>query len=315
MHKGSLALLLHAHLPWVRHPEHEDFFEEDWLYEAITETYIPLLKILRRLALEKAPLKLTFTMTPTLCAMLRDGLLQERAERYLRRGVELARFYHTSLTGALEFYTKEISRDVVGAFAQLQEDGIIEIITCAATHGFLPLMESFPEAMRAQIFIGRDYYRECFGRDPAGIWLPECGYVPGIDRILQEANLRWFVVDAHGLMYGEPRPRFAIYSPYFTPAGPAVYRVMEASCEGKSGTPEAVIGGGTHGSTVLVSGLWRMMARHEPRGIHSGLPSGADGRHDSPHHDGWLESGLARMVARRSGHMRARGSVVGGLEQ
>lgn len=239
MHKGSLALLLHAHLPWVRHPEHEEFFEEDWLYEAITETYIPLLKILRRLAFEKVAVKVTFTMTPTLCAMLRDGLLQDRAERYLNRGVELARreiertkgdgsfnelahFYHKSFLGARDFYTKEIARDILGAFAQLQEEGMIEIITCAATHGFLPLMESYPEAMRAQIFIGRDYYRDCFGRDPAGIWLPECGYVPGIDRILQEANLRWFVVDAHGLMYGEPRPRFAIYSPYYTPAGPAV---------------------------------------------------------------------------------------------
>ncbi len=240
MHQGSLALLLHAHLPYVRHPEHDEFFEEDWLYEAITETYIPLLKILRRLVTEKVPVRLTFTMTPTLCAMLRDSLLQERAARYLDRGVELARremkrtagdeamsglagFYHRLFTEARDFYNKEIGRDVVGAFAQLQDDGIIEIITCAATHGFLPLMEAFPEAMRAQILVGCDYHRDCFGREPAGIWLPECGYVPGIDRILQEANLRWFVVDAHGLMYGEPRPRFAIYSPYFTPAGPAVF--------------------------------------------------------------------------------------------
>jgi len=240
MHQGSLALLLHAHLPYVRHPEHDEFFEEDWLYEAITETYIPLLKILRRLVAEKVPVRLTFTMTPTLCAMLRDSLLQERAARYLDRGVELARrevgrtagdaamsglagFYHRLFIDARDFYNKEIGRDVVGAFAQLQDDGIIEIITCAATHGFLPLMEAFPEAMRAQILVGCDYHKDCFGREPAGIWLPECGYVPGIDRILQEANLRWFVVDAHGLMYGEPRPRFAIYSPYFTPAGPAVF--------------------------------------------------------------------------------------------
>ena len=135
MHKGSLALLLHAHLPWVRHPEYDEFFEEDWLYEAITETYVPLLKILRRLAFEKVAVKVTFTMTPTLCAMLRDRLLQDRAERYLQRVVELARreiertkgdgalnelarFYHKSLTEALDFYTGEISRDVVGAFAQ-----------------------------------------------------------------------------------------------------------------------------------------------------------------------------------------------------
>ena len=240
MHQGSLALLLHAHLPWVRHPEHEEFLEEDWLFEAITECYIPLLKMLRRMVTEKIPLKITFTLTPSLCAMLRDPLLQKRAERYLERGYELsrmeidrtsndaavngiARHYQHVFRESLDFYQKEINRDIVGAFAQLQKDGIIEIITCAATHGFLPLMEIVPEAMRAQVLIGRDYHRECFGRDPEGIWLPECAYVPHIDRILQEANLRWFIADAHGLMYGEPRPRFAIYAPYFTPAGPAVF--------------------------------------------------------------------------------------------
>ena len=76
MHQGSLALLLHAHLPWVRHPEHEEFLEEDWLYEAITECYIPLLKMLRQMVTEKIPLKITFTLTPSLCAMLlpRSGL-------------------------------------------------------------------------------------------------------------------------------------------------------------------------------------------------------------------------------------------------
>ena len=240
MHQGSLAFLLHAHLPWVRHPEYDEFLEEDWLFEAILECYIPLLKILRRLVAEKAPVKLTFTLTPPLCAMLRDPLLQGRAERYLARGVELAameiertahdaamrdvaRHYHSRLSEALEFYTQEISHDVVAAFAQLQADGIIEIITCGATHGFLPLMEVVPEAMRAQILIACDYHHDCFGRAPEGIWLPECGYVPSVGRLLQEANLRWFVVDAHGLMYGEPRPRFAIYAPYFTPAGPAVF--------------------------------------------------------------------------------------------
>ena len=240
MHQGSLAVLLHAHLPFVRHPEHENFLEEDWLFEAVTECYIPLLKMLRQMAAERVPLKLTFTLTPSLCAMLRDPLLQDRTERYLERGCELAAMEveRTAYDGALhqiaihyrhrfheslDFYSKEIRRDIVGAFAQLQKDGIIEIITCAATHGFLPLMEIVPEAMRAQILIGRDYHRECFGTDPNGIWLPECAYFSRIDTLLQEANLRWFVVDAHGLMYGEPRPRFAIFSPYYTPAGPAVF--------------------------------------------------------------------------------------------
>jgi len=240
MPKGYLALVLHAHLPFVRHPEHEDFFEEDWLFEAVAETYIPLLKIMRQLKTDGAKLRLTVTLTPTLCEMLRDPLLQSRTARYLERGIdlarqevertsedaainELARFYLARFEEAHEFYEDILKRDLVAAFAQLQEDGMIEIITCAATHGFLPMMEAYPEAMRAQILIGRDSYRDCFGRDPQGIWLPECAYVRSVGKYLAEANIRWFILDAHGLMYSEPRPRFAIYSPYFTPSGPAVF--------------------------------------------------------------------------------------------
>ena len=66
---GHLALILHAHLPFVRHPEHEHFLEEDWLFEAITETYIPLLQMMQRLLHDNVPFKLTMSLTPTLCAL------------------------------------------------------------------------------------------------------------------------------------------------------------------------------------------------------------------------------------------------------
>lgn len=75
MKKGKFALLLHAHLPYVRHPEHEDFLEEDWFYEAIAETYVPLLRIFERLAADGAPVRLTMSITPTLGAMMEDPLL------------------------------------------------------------------------------------------------------------------------------------------------------------------------------------------------------------------------------------------------
>ncbi len=240
MQSGTLALLLHAHLPFVRHPEHEDFLEEDWLYEAIAETYIPLIRMLQQMVVDQVPCRITFTITPTLCAMLNDPLLRKRAARYLDRGVDLARsevertagddrtnelakFYLTRFQEARDTYVDTLNYDIVGAFAQLQDEGIVEIITCAATHGFLPLMQGHVEAMRAQILLGRDSHVACFGREPAGIWLPECAYVPGIGKLLQEANIRWFVLDAHGVMYGQPRPRFAIFSPYFIPDGPAVF--------------------------------------------------------------------------------------------
>ena len=96
----------------------------------------------------------------------------------------------------------------------------MEIITCAATHGFLPLMEKHPGSVRAQILIARDEYQKAFGRKPRGIWLPECAYFSGLENYLQEAELRWFSMDAHGLMFGSPRPRYAIYAPCFIPPDP-----------------------------------------------------------------------------------------------
>src|SRR5437588_352533 len=90
MSTGYLALVLHAHLPFVRHPEHEEFLEEDWLFEAITETYIPLLMMMERLAVEEVPFKLTMTVTPTLSSMLQDQLLRERYVRHLDRSIALA---------------------------------------------------------------------------------------------------------------------------------------------------------------------------------------------------------------------------------
>ena len=129
-------------------------------------------------------------------------------------------------------------------FGRLQDAGAIEIIASAATHGFLPLLQQSPEALRAQVLIGCDHYRETFGCEPRGFWLPECGYTPALDQILQEANIRWFIVDAHGLLFGKPRPRRASYAPCYTPSGPAAFardressRQVWSAQEGYPGDP------------------------------------------------------------------------------
>src|SRR5262249_54473456 len=87
---GYLALILHAHLPFVRHPEHEHFLEEEWLFEAITETYVPLLRMMQRLTDDRVLSKLTMSITPTLCAMLQDQLLRERYVRHIELLIDLA---------------------------------------------------------------------------------------------------------------------------------------------------------------------------------------------------------------------------------
>ena len=87
--KGFFSLVLHAHLPFVRHPEYKDFFEEDWFYEAITETYLLLIDIFDRLIIDNIDFRITMSLTPTLCSMLSDELLINRYKKYLNKRIEL----------------------------------------------------------------------------------------------------------------------------------------------------------------------------------------------------------------------------------
>jgi 1,4-alpha-glucan branching enzyme len=260
MATGYLALILHAHLPFVRHPEHDDFLEEDWFFEAITETYIPLLAMMERLVVDEVPFRLTMTVTPTLCAMLQDQLLCERYARHLERSIALAEREvdrnrdDPQLRALAEFYLNHFREsrdrffdwngDLLSVFRRLRETGSLELAASAATHALLPLLQPSPEAIRAQVSIGCDAYRAAFQAEPAGFWLPECAYYPGLENALRDANLRWFVIDAHGLMLGEPRPRRAIYAPCYTPAGPAAFardrdssRQVWSATEGYPGDP------------------------------------------------------------------------------
>jgi 1,4-alpha-glucan branching enzyme len=259
---GHLALILHAHLPFVRHPEHEHFLEEEWFFEAVTESYIPLLRMMQRLVDDSVPFKLTISLTPTLCTMLQDQLLRERYVRHLDLLIdltarerkrnrkhpqlrELADFYSKMFREIRAFFVDECRHDLLEVFRNLRETGTLEIIASAATHGSLPILQQqAPQAARAQILIGRDVYVDLFRAGPSGFWLPECAYAPGLEAILQEANIRWFVLDAHGLLFGKPRPCRSIYAPCYTPAGPAAFardrdssRQVWSAQEGYPGDP------------------------------------------------------------------------------
>jgi len=259
---GHFALILHAHLPFVRHPEHEHFVEEEWFFEAITETYIPLLRAMQRLVDDFVPFKLTMSITPTLCAMLQDQLLRERYLRHLELLIdlatrerkrnckhpqlrELAEFYIGVFSEARRLFVDEWKCDLLSVVRELRQTSALEIIASAATHGLLPvLQQQSRHTARAQVLIGRDAYVEFFGAEPDGFWLPECGYAPGLEWILQEANLRWFVLDAPGLLFGAPRPRRSIYAPCYTPGGPAAFardpdvsRQVWSADEGYPGDP------------------------------------------------------------------------------
>lgn len=246
MEQGLLAIILHAHLPFVRHPEYPEFLEEDWLFEAISETYIPLLSTLEGCARDGVRARITVGLTPPLCEMLADPLLQERYQNHLDKLIELcesettrtrhhpamnetAWMYFEHFTTARDLFENRYHRNLLNGFRALQEAGVIDIMTSGATHGFLPLMTRV-EARRAQIEVGRRNYVKHFGREPHGIWLPECAYDLGIDELLNDAGIRFFITDAHAIMFGQPQPRRGIYAPVITPAGVAAFaRDVETS--------------------------------------------------------------------------------------
>ncbi|MEZ5305953.1 MAG: 1,4-alpha-glucan branching protein domain-containing protein [Pyrinomonadaceae bacterium] len=247
MAKGYFSLILHAHLPFVRHPEYPEFLEEDWLFEAITEVYIPLIFIFERLHQAGAEPRLAMNISPPLCEMLADPLLQERYTNHLKNLVALSKkeqtrvatedpefqdvvdMYVRDLEDALALWNDRYERNLIGAFRDLQNRGVLEIITCCATHGFLPLISTH-ESRRAQIEIAVTNYRKHFQRNPRGIWLAECAYEPGVEDLLKDSGIEYFVGDSHAILYGDPRPRYGVHAPIRCPNGVAVFaRDVETS--------------------------------------------------------------------------------------
>ena len=230
--KGSFTFVLHTHLPYViahgRWPH-----GMDWLNEASAESYIPLLNILNELVEEGYSPKLTIGISPVLTEQLADESFKDEFSSYLHQKIEAAEqnideFQRYSRKNLLNLaymwkghyqkiksdFENRYKKDLVGAFKKLQDDGYIEIITSAATHGYLPLL-SLDESVQAQIKLGVEINKKYYDKKPKGIWLPECAYRPrykwsppvdsgskkegylrkGIEEFLSENGIDYFIID------------------------------------------------------------------------------------------------------------------------
>ncbi|MDD5435487.1 MAG: DUF1957 domain-containing protein, partial [Nitrospira sp.] len=247
MHKGYLNLVLHAHLPYIRHSEHDYFLEENWFYEAVTESYIPLLDVFNGLLNDNIEFNITLSLSPTLVEMFNDPLLRERCLRYINNLIELsekeimrtkgdssfeplARMYNERFRRTRSLYEETYKKDLTSAFRRLQDTGKVEIITSSATHAYLPALSIYPQAVKAQIRVAVSSHRKNFGKEPEGIWLPECGYFPDLDRILKECSIKFFFMETHGILNGKPAPEYGVYKPVSCPSGVIAFgRDIESS--------------------------------------------------------------------------------------
>jgi 1,4-alpha-glucan branching enzyme len=248
---GFLALTLHAHLPYVvNHGTWPHGIE--WLHEAAAETYLPLLRVLANLQRDNIPANLNVNLSPILLEQLAHPYFLAEFPKYLSRKIiaaredeaffiqsgdmhltETARVWSRFFTTALDDFNA-LNGDIIGAFRRFNDAGIIEIITCAATHGYLPLLGT-DESVRAQIRTAVQTHIRHLGSHPRGIWIPECGYRPagpwtqpiasanateappttdriGIEQAVSESDIDFFFVDTHLV---EHSYRFA--SPYGAP--------------------------------------------------------------------------------------------------
>lgn len=232
--QGLVSLVLHAHLPYVRHPHVQRTLEERWFFEAMLETYLPLLHTFGQLERDNIPFRLTMTLTPTLLSMMDDAEMKVRFESHLQRSIDLAESEvkrlagHNDLQDVAAMYVERwhqlksiyarLEGNVINGYRHYVQKGNLECMTCAATHAFLPLIKQ-PSLAYLQIEVGMREHERLLGRRPNGIWLPECAYAPELSPLLQECGIQYFIVDHHGFVNAMPQPTAMHYAPIDTGGG------------------------------------------------------------------------------------------------
>lgn len=253
---GTFALMLHGHIPYCKKSGVWPAGEE-WLFEAMNETYVPLLRKLREFKLEQQRPRIIVGVVPVLAEQLADEYMKTRFSEYMEDKIQraerdaarfhgdparraVAEYWRDTYVANLEAFHQLFYRDVLGTLKWLQDEGVVEVVTSAATHGFLPLLEQ-DSSVYAQIHLGVETYRKYFQCDPKGFWLPECAYRPakwsdrenrtrkGLDEWLAEEGVEYFFVEDVGITraefvdnkYHEDRP--TTYRGYQLPSGVCVF--------------------------------------------------------------------------------------------
>ncbi|MCL2128409.1 MAG: DUF1957 domain-containing protein [Treponema sp.] len=271
----ALSLVLNAHLPYVREyisptrkvPPNEaalhaagqtdhavktqesrqgylnlapGSLEESWFFEAVSETYLPLLDMFSRLEKDKVPFRLGLSFSPLLGQMLDDELLLKKYVAFLDHQIDFGREELERLAGrseqlALAQGCLDRVMERRAAFANLHEGGIfkaldhyrkrgnIEFLAAPATHAFFPFLCSFPEAVQAQIEVALTFYRYTQGVCPQGFWLPELGWTNELSPLLRSYGFNYTIADSHGVLFGDPPPSRGTFFPVKTPQGLVVF--------------------------------------------------------------------------------------------
>ena len=233
-----LVIALHGHLPYINHPEHNTFLEEDWFFEGIADCYLPILGMLDGWAHDGVPASITLGLSPPLLSMMANHRLRERTARYLERRRVLVERYLGTLAEDNEFrqaalFNREetekaqarydaCGRDVARAFAEHHFAGRSEIMTCNVTHGLAPVLQDLP-TVRAQVREAVRAHERMLGFRPRGIWMPECGIHPAGLQACAEENLCFTFTEDRAVRFAWPPPQNDVYRPLWSPEGVGLF--------------------------------------------------------------------------------------------
>jgi 1,4-alpha-glucan branching enzyme len=254
----AIVLVLNAHLPFVReYRSGEDVLlpdftgngdipvsaslqagsaEEGWFFEALSETYLPLLGVFDRLEADHIPFRMGICLSPLLCQMLGDDLMLKKYLAYTDRQIEfgkkeveraagnealqrLAKRYYDAAVDRRIVFTGRYDGNLLRVFDRYHRKGKIEILGTSATHAFLPFLYPYPESIQAQMETAISFYRHRFGRLPQGFWLPELGWTSELDTCLRAYNFSYTITDSHGFVFGKSAPKRGTFYPVRTPGG------------------------------------------------------------------------------------------------
>lgn len=255
MHSGNFVLILHTHLPWVLN--HGNWpHGVDWANEAVAECYIPLMNVFNEMLDKGIKSNITLDISPVLCEQLEHPdfkkiykdyceemitAAQNDRKQFKQYGhdphhIYLTEFWEEWYTDKLESFEKKYNGSIIGGLRDLQDKDAIEIMTCGATHGYFPLLAT-DKSINLQVKAAKENYKKHFGRDPRGIWLPECAYRPsydwqtyipvepynqprlrpGVEQFLAKHNIEYFVTDQKNIDNSWAIGAFDENKDFFTP--------------------------------------------------------------------------------------------------
>ncbi|MDR0472901.1 MAG: DUF1957 domain-containing protein [Treponema sp.] len=236
-----VSIVLNAHTPFlglIKQSKNaaENTYLEHCFFNAVSETYIPLLAMFDRLDRDRVPFRMGICLSPVLCRMLCDEALIKRYLEYTDKQIEFAfkelknsredeklrepvKYFYDQIVEKRILFTERYDTDIVKVFDNYQQKGRLELLGTAATHAFLPFYVSYPEAIQAEIETAMGAYRSYFGRYPLGFWLPEFGWTGELDSWLRSYNAVYTMVDTHGLVLSRPEAEKGAFYPAITPSG------------------------------------------------------------------------------------------------